>query len=83
MTLYERILLRLLSENKSKNLDSVPSEENISQGLVVSELETNVEYTIEKVGTSKKTGKRLFKLSRSGFEKVVDMDELKKNYRRT
>lgn len=83
MTLYEKILLRLLSENKAKNLDNVPSEENISQGLVVSELETNVEYTIEKVGASKKTGKRLFRLSRPGFEKVVDMDELKKNYRRT
>ena len=83
MTLYEKILLKLLSESSAKNLDSVPSEENISQGLVVSEIETNVEYTIEKVGNSKENGKRLFKLSRPGFNKVVDIDELKKKYRRT
>lgn len=83
MTTYEKILRRLLSENSKKNLDSLPEETNLDIGLVVSELETKLEYTIEKAGTSKKTGKRLFKLARAGFSKVVDLDELKKNYRRT
>jgi hypothetical protein len=83
MTTYEKILQRILSEVSQKNLDSVPEVTNINTGLVISELETNLEYTIEKVGKSKTTGKRLFKISRPGFNKVVDIDELKKNYRRT
>jgi hypothetical protein len=83
MTTYEKILQRILSEVSQKNLDSVPEVTNINTGLVISELETNLEYTIEKVGKSKTTGKRLFKISRPCFNKVVDIDELKKNYRRT
>jgi hypothetical protein len=83
MTIYEKILLKLLSESSKKNLDSIPEEINIDTGLVVSEIDTNLEYTIEKAGKSNKTGKRLFQIARSGFKKVVDIDELKKNYRRT
>ena len=90
MSIYQKILMKLLLESKKsdKNLDEIDPN-NISRGLVIELIKSSdndnasgVKYTIEKVGKDK-SGNYLFKISRAGgHDQVITHEKLIKNYKR-
>ena len=80
---YLKILEELLRESKdqSDDLDDLPDEDVISDGLLLKD-ENGFKLEITKVGKSKKTGKKLFKVEGDNYSKVVDYNTLKKEYKR-
>ena len=90
MSIYKKILIKLLEESKksNKNLDEIDPE-NISDGLVIELIKSSenkdasgVKYTIEKAGKDK-SGNYLFKISRGkGHDQVITHEKLINNYKR-
>ena len=89
MSIYQKILIKLLEESKKsdKNLDEIDPD-NIGNGLVVELIKSGnnknaagLKYTVDSVGKNK-SGKHLFKIKRSGYEKVITYEDLSKNYKR-
>ena len=81
--LYIKILEELLNESKdhSDELKDVPDEDVITDGLLLKD-EDGFKLEITKVGKSRKTGKKLFKIEGDNYSKVIDYNTLKKNYKR-
>lgn len=80
---YLKILEELLRESKeqSDDLINLPDEDVITDGLLLKD-ENGFKLEITKIGKSKKTGKKLFKVEGDNYSKVVDYNTLKQEYKR-
>ncbi len=80
---YLRIIQELLFESKDQpdDLEDIPDEDVISDGLLLKNKD-GFKLEITKVGRSKKSGKKLFKIEGDNYSKVIDYNTLKKEYKR-